>query len=507
MNNNLGQRLTSGQKRLRGVSKIIATAAQKPEMAKICAPFTSKKTSLPNNKHRAPNSWTKQLFRAIQTGDLGLASQAIANGADVNKFNKRGLAPLHLATKCRPETEALITMLVDGGAAIDGADKQRYVFMPKRLSPLIKAIQSHCQKSVAILLKYGANPNFADQDGLTALHHIASSWQEEKMATTIDLLLAAGADINQTDKHGRTPLMLTAYAFKKDWAPETIFLARGANPNLTDTNGNTFLHQLATGSSSRNIPPIITNLIDAEATLNTYNHSGKTPLMVAIKKNKYNLAKQLLAAGVSPNQINKYGDSLLYSAVSCQPEKLELLKALLAGDCDVDIRNKDKETALHYALSSAIKCLEPAQLLLTAGADPNILNQYEATPLHKFVSQKNSNPETVLTLMLKHGADLNIKDKGGNTPLLLAAEYSSGFETMRAFIKAGANPKVSDIYGNSLLHKVVRNTNPGIVERINLALEVTTNINKVNTDGKTAKDIVLRSGNREVMEIFKFVQI
>ena len=57
-------------------------------------------------------------------------------------------------------------------------------------------------KAVATLLELGANPNWKDKDGLTALHYAVLIENEE----IIELLLEHNADVNAQDNEGETPL-------------------------------------------------------------------------------------------------------------------------------------------------------------------------------------------------------------------------------------------------------------------------------------------------------------
>ena len=495
--------------RPKGVMKLLAAAASQPEMVELCSQFSEKYViPAPSTIDRkSSDKWTKQLFRASETGNLGLAAQAIKRGANPNTFTKRGLAPLHLATKCREEMPAMINMLLVAGADINGHSQKKHSLSTKPVTPLLTAVHNYCPGSVAILLKNGADPNFADRDGYTALHHIASSWPQERMAATIDQLLLAGADINARDKNGRTPLMMTAYAGKKDPDPEMIFLTRGANPDLTDNRGNTFIHQLVTGVSAKKPTTTIVNLIKAGAAVDLENSAGKTPLMLAIKKRQSDVIKQLLAAGASADRLGKWGDSLLYSVISCQPEDLALLDALLSAGSDVNIRNSDGQTPLHQALSANITCTQPTERLLDAGANPNLQDQFGATPLHKLIYRKTGDSTPIIKLMLQHKAKLNIKDKEGNTPLLLAAFDSSGTEILQAFLSAGADPTLTDNYGNTLLHKAVVNHKPGVAKRIEIVLKVTPNPAQSNGDGRTALDLARRRQDDDAMKLLEQVTI
>jgi ankyrin repeat protein len=55
------------------------------------------------------------------------------------------------------------------------------------------------------------------------------------------------------------------------------------------------------------------------------------------------------------------------------------------------------------------------KLLLEHGADPNIKNKDGITPLHWAVFKSGVHVE-VVKLLLEHGADPNIQNKKGRTP-------------------------------------------------------------------------------------------
>ena len=505
MENNSGQPLVDNL-RPKGVMELLVEAANKPEMLELCSQFSGKSVvvAVPSSTDRnSADKWTKQLFRASESGNLGPAAQAIEHGANPNIFTKRGLAPLHLATRCQEGMPAMINMLLAAGADINGYSQKKYSLSSKLVTPLLTAVHNRCPESVTILLKKGADPNFANRDGYTALHHIASSWSQKRMAASVDQLLVAGANINARDKLGRTPLMMTAYVGKKDPNPETIFLARGANPDLTDSSGNTFIHQLVSGVSRKDTAPIVANLIESGAAVDLSNNAKITPLMLAVKKRQIVTITQLLAAGASADKIGKRGVSLLYSAVSCKPEDLVVLDAFLATGSNVDIRNSDGQTPLHHALSTNITCTQPIEKLLGAGANPNLQDQFGATPLHKLIYRLAGEPAAIIKLMLKHKANLNIKDKTGNTPLLLAAFDSSGSEILQAFLSAGADPTLTGNYGNTLLHKTAVNQKPGVAKRIEIALKVTPNPAQRNDNGKTALDLARKRHNDDAIRLLE----
>ena len=91
----------------------------------------------------------------------------------------------------------------------------------------------------------------------------------------IEVLVAAGADVDDPDQTGTTPLMVAA-AQGHTPAVEAL-IRRGANPNVQDRTGMTPL--MAAASSGR--ADMVTFLIDKGADVNARDKQGTTALMAA----------------------------------------------------------------------------------------------------------------------------------------------------------------------------------------------------------------------------------
>lgn len=75
----------------------------------------------------------------------------------------------------------------------------------------------------------------------------------------------------------------------------------------------------------------------------------------------------------------------------------------------VDIPDRHGRTALWHAVSS--RNIRAIQILLEAGADPNIVDVTGETPIFSARDGKT------VDLLVRYGADLNVKDTDGHTPL------------------------------------------------------------------------------------------
>lgn len=127
----------------------------------------------------------------------------------------------------------------------------------------------------------------------------------------------------------------------------------------------------------------------------------------------------------------------------------ELLTELVKRGVDLNRRNRDDQTPLEWALEQEV-VFEGLDALLRRGANPNLRNAEGRTPLFAAVESQRL-PE--VTLLLLHGAQVELADHEGITPLHLAAAGHQ--EMIDLLLHHGANLETVDKEGRSAGHHAI----------------------------------------------------
>ena len=106
--------------------------------------------------------------------------------------------------------------------------------------------------------------------------------------------------------------------------------------------------------------------------------------------------------------------------------------------------------------------IEDIKEALNNGANINIKNNYGETPLHFAIVFNRS--IKIIELLLEKGANINIQDRNGNTPLYFAISINKPIEIIKFLLEKGAKPNIQNNNGDTPLDLAKEKNNEEVVQ-------------------------------------------
>ena len=223
----------------------------------------------------------------------------------------------------------------------------------------------------------------------------------------------------------------------------------------------------------------VNKLLRAGASVNFMSNNGYTALWHAVHMEQFICMDQLIGAGADVNVVYD-GETLLMWSAGKGYDKI-VTKLIEAGS-DLNISASDffldsKVTLLMCATKGGHS--DCALILLKAGANVNIKNRSEKTALMYAAAQDCG----CLKILTERGAYVNCRDSAGETALDYAVK-NKRLCNIEHLLKCGANVNNVDEYGKSVLMKALTtDSNPDCVR---LLIKNKADINSTDNDGKSA---------------------
>ncbi len=236
---------------------------------------------------------------------------------------------------------------------------------------------------------------------------------------------------------------------------------------IRDSEGGNLLHSTIRMHDTESFRKLLPSL-----DVNSIDKNGHSALMLAIHTCQSNIAKMLIDNGADITFKDKNGFSLLHIYNGNGSDRLQIhdiknndddLSTLLLKDADVNLRNNFGETPL---LCAVRRCAPKAfiEKLIAHGADVNIPDSSGITPLAESIALGNGG-EWTFELLIKSGAKIDVKDANGFTPMHIAAIYGNK-QLMLKLVVMNADINARDISGRTPLHRAVMLDRRPIVESL-----------------------------------------
>ena len=308
-------------------------------------------------------------------------------------------------------------------------------------------------------------------------------------------------------------------------------------------------------------PAVCQVLIDAGADIETKDHLGRSPLLLACRSGALDVVKLLVKAGARVRATDKDGDTCLIFAL--YHGHIETVRYLV-GLPDVDVNHANNywlNTALHWAierknedvvrvlidagadieaesrsgrplyLASGLGVLAIVDLLVRAGAGvsresvvaclmaaSSAGERFQTEVVFSLlclpevdVNHVNDEGKTALHLAVEHrhadvvqvlidaGADIEATDRAGCSPLLLASSPLGSAKIVKQLVEAGAGVHAVDPKGNTCLLLAALRGHTDTVRYLAGLPEV--NLNHADNKGYTALHLAVKQKHAEVMQV------
>lgn len=322
----------------------------------------------------------------------------------------------------------------------------------RRPSELHDVLSSADQARVVALLRDGADIEEHNSHGWTPLM-AASLHGQVDLAR---LLLDHGADLHAVNAEGKSAIH---YAAMRGGAGAVRLLARlGADVNAADTfGGYAPLHLAAAHCNREIVQETCAALLAAGAEVDARTKWGTTALWSAAIAGRGDLVDFLLRHGADLETRDQEGRTVLIFVAKHGPIG-DMVSRLLAHGADVNAQDAAGRTALMYAALSARRSVIDA--LLDGGADINRQDVRGATTLMYSAAES---PKASEIGML--GREVSTTPEGGNAPkwdaakkaVRLAKAYHGRAEVIRHLLARGAAPELRDANGRTALEVALEN--------------------------------------------------
>jgi len=198
----------------------------------------------------------------------------------------------------KPPPLSLLNLLIDHGADVNTNSQVN------GQSPIFYAAGSDNTAILELFLRHGGDVTAKDYFGVTPLHEAAAF-----QPATVDILIGAGARVNERDDEGQTPLYWAVERGREDVV--RTLLEKGADINAVDACGMSPLIRACAQCCVHVNTRMVKLLIENGAAVESKDADGMTALHHASREGHTEIVSLLLKRGARVRDRDRSGDNAL----------------------------------------------------------------------------------------------------------------------------------------------------------------------------------------------------
>jgi len=347
------------------------------------------------------------------------------------------------------------------------------------------------------ILKYlvsrGAKTTIIDSHGYSVLNFAATNGQTN--TELYDYLITMKSNIKTEKNHSGANALLLVAPYLKNFRLVEYFLSKGASLDDKDYDGNGIFEYATKGGEISFLKTLKQKGVQIGENTMIFASQG-----LRRKKNTLETYKFLESIGVQVNIVNKKGKNPLH-AISYNSKDLAIYKYFIDKGVEVDLEDNEKNSPFMNAANS--NSIEIVEFLLKHIQNINSKNKKGLSSLAMAVKKNSSE---MVEFLINNGADINTKDKEGNT---LSYHLINNFrenkkgvfeEKLSILEKHGFNINKIQNGGNSLLQIATEKNNLKLLKRLSI---YNIDVNIKNKEGLSAIQIAVMKGKNH--QIIKYL--
>lgn len=402
--------------------------------------------------------------------------------------------PLQRAESESSQKSSAKTGFAKGLSSLTNSFKAMAAGMRPKPEPFVSALCQAASRGntqvIKGLLEQGANINGRNEDGNTALIAAILAHQPD---TAIFLLETGGADKSVRSSSGKRRPPLYHAIDAGDMKTTQYLLDHGASVNERSLVGQNFFIDVVQSEKLDQIQLLLRYGADIHAREMT----GRSIVAWAVTKGNLDLVRILLAHGADPNSRDITATANPIVCIASTKDRPDLLHLLLSAGADPNSRFNTGTTLLVDAVQRGRTDL--AEIFLAAGANPNgkdLMGTSILLSTIRHTSLSEMGKESLISLLLTHGADPNVTDSWGLTPLAHAAA-ADNIPLFKSLLARGADPN-QFVHADTLLVNAIDKRR---WEQVKLLVDHAADPNKADKVGRTPLIVALQKGEVDMVKL------